>query len=109
MMTRRWASSACATAILLGLSACGGLKSSAEKAVKDSLKDPDSARFGKFYMNDKTRAGCLTVNARNSMGGYTGDQQAFLVKGKDGMELVDITGASEAGCKAIADNWKPGE
>lgn len=59
------------------LSGCGGAESDAKKAVLGSLKDPDSAKFGKFTQVNEWVA-CLTVNARNSMGGYTGDQQATL-------------------------------
>lgn len=57
------------------LSSCG-IESDAKKAVLGSLKDPDSAKFGEFTQVDEYA--CLTVNARNSMGGYTGDQQATL-------------------------------
>lgn len=59
------------------LSACGA-ESDAKKAVLGSLKDPDSAKFGKFTQVEKSA--CLTVNARNAMGGYTGDQQATLMQ-----------------------------
>jgi hypothetical protein len=48
-----------------------GQDSGAEKAVLASLRDPDSAKFGKFTLVGQDRA-CLTVNARNSVGGYTG-------------------------------------
>jgi hypothetical protein len=55
----------------------GSAKAAANKAVLKSLKDPASAKFGKFTQV-KEKA-CLTINARNSYGGYTGDQQAFLI------------------------------
>jgi len=61
------------------LVACGGDEAAAKKAVLGHLKDPDSAKFGKFSLAG-TKGACLTVNAKNSMGGYTGDQQAFLLK-----------------------------
>lgn len=51
----------------------------AKKAVLSNLKDPDSAKFGKFSLAG-TKGACLTVNAKNSMGGYTGDQQAYLLR-----------------------------
>ena len=70
-------------ALAVPISGCGGTKSAAEAAVRENLKDPDSARFGEFYFNKKTQKGCLTVNAKNSMGGYTGDQVAYLSR-KDG-------------------------
>jgi hypothetical protein len=82
------------------LSACGaesdkkeasldGVESKAKKAVLAVLKDPDSARFGQFTQVNEKRA-CLTVNARNSLGGYTGDQQAFLAKGDKNWDVVAI-------------------
>ncbi len=58
---------------------CGGSEAEAKKAVLANLKDPDSAKFGKFTQVGESLA-CLTVNAKNSMGGYTGDKQAFLKK-----------------------------
>jgi hypothetical protein len=47
----------------------------AEAAVRDSLKDPDSAKFS----GEASDAGpppivCGRVNAKNSYGGYEGDQ-----------------------------------
>jgi hypothetical protein len=63
----------------LMLLACGGDEAAAKKAVLDRLKDPESARFGKFSLAGKDGA-CLTINAKNAMGGYTGDQQAYLTR-----------------------------
>jgi len=61
------------------LVACSGSESGARDAVLAQLKDPESAKFGEFTeINDELA--CLTVNAKNSMGGYVGDQQAFLKK-----------------------------
>lgn len=54
-------------------------ESLARKSVLASLKDPDSARFGKFTLATANTS-CLTVNARNAYGGYTGEQQALLAK-----------------------------
>ncbi|MCX7140800.1 MAG: hypothetical protein NT123_06820 [Proteobacteria bacterium] len=50
----------------------------AKIAVLAALKDPDSAKFGRFKAYGEQA--CFTVNARNSFGGYTGDQQAFLAR-----------------------------
>ena len=70
------------------LSACSSAESDAKKAVSDSLKDPSSAKFGEFTLvNDKA---CLTVNARNGFGGYTGDQQALLLKAENTWLVVTI-------------------
>lgn len=72
------------------VAACGSAESSAESAVRQSLKDPDSAKFGKYTKVTDVRA-CLTVNAKNSMGGYTGDQVAYLVirEGKWYVAVID--------------------
>lgn len=64
-------------------------ESVAQKAVLGRLKDPDSAKFGKFTVAGKKGA-CLTVNARNSMGGYTGSQQAFLLRKGSTWEVVTV-------------------
>lgn len=43
-----------------------------QDAIKSRLKDPDSARFRDVYIFDGTDFVCGEVNAKNSMGGYTG-------------------------------------
>jgi hypothetical protein len=71
-------------------------ESLARAAVLKALKDPDSAKFGKF-----TQVGnyaCLTVNARNSLGGYTGDQQAILVKITDEWRVAGIEKVAHSSC-----------
>lgn len=70
---------AAAIAGCLLLAGCGGSEAEAKKAVLANLIDPDSAKFGKFTQVGEDRA-CMTVNAKNSMGGYTGDKQALLKK-----------------------------
>ncbi len=47
--------------------------------MREKLKDPDSAKFGKFSIAGSNFA-CLTINAKNGYGGYSGDQQAVLAK-----------------------------
>ena len=78
-------------ACVLLLVACGGGdEAAAKKAVLGRLKDPASAKFGKFSLAGKKGA-CLTVNAKNSMGGYTGDQQAYLLKeGENSWFVIDL-------------------
>ena len=72
------------------LAACGSSESGAKASVLAALKDPDSAKFGKFtQVNEK--GACLGVNARNSMGGYTGEQQASLMKFPDSKEWQVLT------------------
>lgn len=56
----------------------------AKRAVKSTLKDPDSAEFKDVYVNYTEEYGvvaCGRVNAKNSLGGYTGDK-AFVSGGK---------------------------
>lgn len=88
-------------AALALLSACNMNQSGAEAAVRDSLKDPDSAKFGEFYFNPETLKGCLAVNAKNSMGGYTGEQQAYLEKTKDGWQVYGITEIPLGSCRNV--------
>jgi hypothetical protein len=88
-------------AALILLAACNSNKSGAEDAVRAVLKDPDSAKFGEFYYNEKTQKGCLTVNAKNSMGGYTGDQQAYIEKTDKGWDSFEIGDVSAAMCREI--------
>jgi len=50
-------------------------KVAVEAAVRSSMKDPDSARFGGFVAGkskDGTITVCGWVNAKNSFGGYVG-------------------------------------
>lgn len=94
-----WAS--LALALIAPLAACSSMKNGAEAAVRESLKDPDSAKFGEFYYNKKTKKGCLTVNAKNSMGGYTGDEQAYLQVGDKGWEVHGIAEVSQDSCQRL--------
>ncbi|MES2902402.1 MAG: hypothetical protein V4723_21925 [Pseudomonadota bacterium] len=71
----------CLVVVLFALSGCADGESAAQDAVRAALKDPDSAKFGEFTKaktSDGVVLGCMTVNAKNSMGGYTGNQQASL-------------------------------
>lgn len=65
-----------ALALLAGCSDTGAVT----EAVKTGLKDPDSAEFGAIDIREGPggKWACVTVNARNSFGGYTGDQQVKL-------------------------------
>lgn len=86
------------------LIACGGAESEAKNAVLKSLKDPDSAKFSKFT-NIDDKAACLTVNARNSMGGYTGDQQASLIKQEGQWIVVGIDKFAHELCVKIMSDF----
>lgn len=87
--------------VLCLLAACDRNRSGAEDAVRDILKDPESARFGEFYFNSSTNKGCLTVNARNSMGGYTGNQTAYVENGESGWRALFISQLTVQDCRKI--------
>lgn len=89
------------SAICLALPGCDRNKSGAEDAVLANLKDPDSAKFGDFYYNSETKKGCLTVNSKNSLGGYTGDQQAYVENTDDGWTNMAIAPIDQEGCRQV--------
>jgi hypothetical protein len=64
------------------------------------LKDPDSAKFGEFYYNKSTGRACLTTNAKNSMGGYTGNKQVYLTKDGEGWRYVMEIEEAHEDCRA---------
>jgi hypothetical protein len=80
-------------------------------SVIERLKDPESARFGK-YVAGSSKSGDITVcgfvNAKNSFGGYTGDRPYFGLLFND--KLFVVIGISEsdtdvqATMKVCADN-----
>lgn len=87
-------------AALAMLAGCGE-EEGAQQAVREILKDPDSARFGEFYYNSDTKKACLGVNAKNSMGGYTGETQATLVNGEKGWVYIYDAELSHEDCKKL--------
>lgn len=84
------------------LTGCDDTKRGAEEAVRKVLKDPDSAKFGDFYYNAELKRACLTVNAKNGMGGYTGDQQVSLLDDKDGWAWIASAEQTQETCRK---NW----
>lgn len=76
----------------------------AERAVKASLSDPDSAQFKDVYANYTVKFGvvaCGQVNAKNKMGGYAGFKrfvsagQSVILEGQD-----NIADAWAAACSS---------
>lgn len=66
-------------------------ESRAQASVRNSLKDPDSAKFGKMVVVSAEMA-CIPVNARNSFGGYTGEKYVALKNSGDhGGWVVDTS------------------
>ncbi len=85
------------------LAGCNSDKSKAEAAVKADLSDPDSAKFGDYYYNEKTKNACLVVTSKNQEDGFTGNHAVLLSKTDKGF----ITGLPLAMdmnfCKKLAD------
>ncbi len=81
------------------LTACTSDRSGAEDEVRRNLKDPESAKFGDFYFNPTTKKACLVVNAKNAMGGYTGDGVILLRKTGDGWQYVSDNDTDFDSCK----------
>lgn len=85
-------------AVLVLLAACDSaiLDDPMKKAVRETLKDPDSAKFGeKFVIENRA---CISVNAKNSYGGYTGATNAHLKKLSNDnwyVDTLDGKGCSE--------------
>ena len=70
----------------LAMTACSET-SKIEEAVTDSLIDPESARIGEIieYVDDEgDEWACIMVNAKNRLGGYTGEKMMLAVKTEDG-------------------------
>lgn len=44
------------------------------------MVDPESARFGEVTFSDNDKLACVEVNAKNRMGGYTGDSQIVVAE-----------------------------
>ena len=55
-----------------------------EDVVRASLYDPDSVKFGEVRYFYDGQAACITVNAKNRLGGYVGDTNMALYEAKDG-------------------------
>ena len=64
------------------LAACDSTEAQAREDFRATMKDPDSAKFGRFQT--KGSKACLEVNGKNAFGGYTGMQTAFLKRDEKG-------------------------
>lgn len=65
-------------ASVLFVSGCDSETGRVEELVRSQLKDPDSAKFREITKKADGQYFCGEVNAKNSMGGYTG-YQPFVV------------------------------
>jgi hypothetical protein len=87
--------------LLTGLTGCGSVESEVQEAVRKSLKDPESAKFGKFTLVNENGA-CIWVNARNSQGGYSGEQIAVVVRVAKTWHVIGINSDFDLeNCKRI--------
>lgn len=64
-------------------------------AIRDMLKDPESARFGEAIGRVKhgQRVACGFVNGRNSFGGYAGEQRWVVLPDKNLALIRGVDGA----------------
>jgi hypothetical protein len=82
-----------------------------KNTVKATLKDPGSALFGEITLGEKFSAyntetkklvegrfACLSVNAKNSFGGYTGEQHWLLTQSSGGPWQIGFDYASHSKC-----------
>ena len=70
---------------VLALAGCEALdpgRAEAERAVKSQLIDPDTAQFSDIFRNPETGAYCGHVNAKNRLGGYTGNKRFAFNNGR---------------------------
>jgi len=80
---------------------CGD--SAVKKAVRESLVDPDSAKFGSVKYSKNGEAACVTVNAKNRMGGYTGDSQIIVEKIDGKWSAINDEDTSQDTCMQVID------
>jgi hypothetical protein len=59
--------------------------------VKQSLKDPDSAKFNSYYRSFGDGVGyiCGTVNVKNSYGGYVADRNYHVHLSVENNKIID--------------------
>lgn len=72
--------------------ACSPTERAVQAAVEEGLKDPESARFGEFSVSSKGSHACISLNAKNSYGGYVGERQYYVYKvpgSKEWKSLID--------------------
>ena len=72
--------------------------------IREALKDPESARFGDVWAaGDSQYVACGYVNARNSFGGYTGEE-LFVATSRGAFlksQLEQATGEARRAARAL--------
>jgi len=81
------------------LAACGQ-GGQIEKAVREKLKDPDSAKFKDLVVSENGERACVVWNAKNSMGGYGDWDVAELQKINSSWKVNDMRG-NESNCTPV--------
>jgi hypothetical protein len=80
------------------LSACGNNEiAEMKRVISARLVDPDSAKFGAIAFWPSGTKACVEYNAKNRMGGYSG-QDIALLEMKDGKWEVDRMEVSPSSC-----------
>jgi hypothetical protein len=71
-----------------------------KQTVLSTLRDPESAKFGPIAIQGQDA--CITVNAKNGYGGYTGEQGVWLHQNNQGVWFVrNTTAINYEVCKAL--------
>lgn len=78
--------------------------------IKNSLKDPDSAKFADwsgYDLSNGDRVICGKLNAKNSFGAYNGYEPFYIRRRGDGIQSVHRGRNAEIGCsRAASGNYK---
>jgi hypothetical protein len=96
---------------VLAITGCSSDKGRAIEETRRNLKDPDSAKFGEVAIVDNSqkdgngyamKTACVTVNAKNAYGGYTGDQQAMVLLHGDQSDYLGTDDLTLDQCVQVA-------
>ena len=95
---------------VFALASCGNPDSQVLEAVKAVLSNTDGARFGKIAYGDAEGVAyaCVTVDAKNPLGTYSGKMQLPAIKVRDGQWASpgDVVGTTSESClKKLADDF----
>lgn len=71
-----------------------------QAGARASLKDPDSAKFGRMVAGADSKGEiivCLMINAKNSYGGYTGEKphMGMLLRDKKPIQFLVVPGSPQ--------------
>lgn len=87
---------------LLVLTSCGdNNKEAIQAAIKDRLKDPNSAQFKSVAISESGKRACTVWNSKNSFGGY-GDWQVSELVNDGSRWIIAKMDGSESNCSESA-------